>query len=206
MGPLLFSSCISIAGSLLEPIRHTFTPAHTREISGQGPGPPIMASVQDPLIPDQLASSTEADEIKKLQDALAQTSSVESDLKQEVENLKAALAQAASTESKLKDDIESLKTALTHAFSSEQQMRASARATREEWEQMEKELRHENLALKNELEKTSKQLKRTQRELKGKRLVPFMRRFLQERGRLVEVITHEETPPGAHEEVQVDNE
>lgn len=84
-------------------------------------------------------------------------------------------------------------------------MRASARETREVWERVEKELRQENLALVDELGKTSKQLKRAQRELKGKKLVPFMRRLLQERGRLVEVAAPE-APPETHEEVQIDNE
>ncbi len=84
-------------------------------------------------------------------------------------------------------------------------MRASARETREVWERVEKELRQENLGLVDELGKTNKQLKRAQRELKGKKLVPFMRRLLQERGRLVEVAAPE-APPGTREEVQIDNE
>jgi hypothetical protein len=86
-------------------------------------------------------------------------------------------------------------------------MRASARETRGAWERVEKELRQENLALVEELGKTGKQLKRVQRDLRGKKLVPFMRRLLQERGRLVEV-TAPDASPDAHEEVEVqtDNE
>lgn len=147
----------------------------------------------------------ELDEIKEIQAALEQATSTESSLKQEIERLKAALAEAASTESKLKDDIETLKITLTHALSSEQEMRASARETREVWERVEKELRQENFGLVDELGKTSKQLKRVQRELKGKKLVPFMRRLLQERGRLVEVAAPEASPD-TRGVVQIDNE
>lgn len=155
--------------------------------------------------PSELDSKEEPDQIKELQAALAEATSTESSLKQEIERLKASLAEAASTESKLKDDIETLKTTLTHSLSSEQEMRVSARETRESWERVEKELRLENLALVDELGKTSKQLKRVQRELKGKKLVPFMRRFLQERGRLVEVAAPE-VPPDTDEDPQTDNE
>ena len=84
-------------------------------------------------------------------------------------------------------------------------MRASARETREVWERVEKELRQENFGLVDELGKTSKQLKRVQRELKGKKLVPFMRRLLQERGRLVEVAAPE-VSPDTRGEVQIDKE
>jgi len=173
--------------------------------------PPIISS----LAPTEPTSSTsgpsgpegtkETDQIKELQAALAQAASAEAGLQQEIERLKAALAEAASTESKLKDDIDTLKTTLTHALSSEQDMRVSARETREAWERVEKELRQENSALVDELGKTSKQLKRVQRELKGKKLVPFMRRLLQERGRLVEVITPE-PPSETSEEPQIDDE
>jgi len=84
-------------------------------------------------------------------------------------------------------------------------MRVSARETREVWERVEKELRQENLALVDELGKTSKQLKRVQKELRGKKLVPFMRRLLQERGRLVEVAAPEERPDTS-EGTQTDTE
>jgi len=165
----------------------------------------LSASILGPL---ERNARKEGDQIRELQaalaQALAQAASTESGLNQEVARLKAALAEAASTESKLKDDVETLKTTLTHALSSEQDMRVSARETREAWERVEKELRQENLTLIEELGKTSKQLKRVQRELKGKKLVPFMRRLLQERGRLVEVITPQ-TPPDTREEVQTDN-
>ena len=85
-------------------------------------------------------------------------------------------------------------------------MRASARETREEWERVEKVLRQENLALKGELDGTSRELKRVQRELKGKKFVPFMRRLLQQRGRLVEIITQESPLPDTREEAQMDKE
>lgn len=147
----------------------------------------------------------ETEQIKEIQAALAPDTSTEAGLRQEIEQLKAALAEAASTESKLKDEVETLKVTLTHSLSSEQDMRASARETRETWERAEKELRQENVALGDELAKTNKQLKRVQSELKGKKLVPFMRRFLRERGRIVEVIAPE-TPEGPSEELQTDNE
>lgn len=155
--------------------------------------------------PSELDVKTETDQIKELQATLAQVTSTEAGLEQEIERLKAALAEAASTESKLKDEVDTLKTTLTHSLSSEQEMRVSARETREAWERVEKELRQENSALVEELGRSSKQLKRVQRELKGKKLVPFMRRLLQERGRIVEVITPE-TPSETREEPQMDNE
>jgi len=147
----------------------------------------------------------DTEQIKELQAALAQATSSESSLRQEIERLNAALAEAASTESKLKDDIETLKTTLTHALSSEQDMRVSARETRDAWERVEKDLRQENLALVEDFGKTSKQLKRVQRELKARKLVPFMRRLLQERGRLVEVVAPDALPD-TREDAQTDNE
>jgi chromosome segregation ATPase len=172
--------------------------------------PSIRVPPPAPVSPtlDQPSSAQQADQIEKLEAALAQATSTETSLKQEIERLKAALEEATSTESRLKDDIETLKTTLTHSLASEQEMRASVRTTREDWERAEKELRQESRALVDELGKTNKELKRVHRELKGKRLVPFMRRLLQERGRIVEAIPQESTPPdtATREEVQADKE
>ena len=92
-------------------------------------------------------------------------------LKQEIESLKRDLAQAVSSETSLMHEVETLKTTLTHALTSEREMRASARQTREEWESVERTLREEINTLKNDLERMRKELKR-------KKVVPFIQRLV----------------------------
>ena len=115
--------------------------------------------------------------------------------------------QESANESSLKSEIETLKTSLTHALSSEREMRVSARDTREEWERVERTLREEIGVLKGALEKTEKELRKVQKELKGKKVVPFVQRLIQGRGRLVEeMITLEEPPQSARAEVEMEEE
>lgn len=120
-------------------------------------------------------------EVKTLKASLAQArydhkailtkSLAEPSLKQEVAALKRSLAQAVSSETSLKHEVETLKTTLTHALSSERDMRASARQTREEWEKVERTLREEINTLKYDME-------RMRKELKGKKVVPFIQRLV----------------------------
>ena len=122
---------------------------------------------------------------------------------EQVRRLQTALAQAATNESNLKNEIETLKTSLTHALSSEREMRASARDTREEWERVERALREEVSVLKNGLRDTEKALEKVKKELQGKKVIPFVQRLIQGKGRLVEeMITLEEPPQVACAEVE----
>ena len=122
---------------------------------------------------------------------------------EKLRRLQAALAQAASNESNLKHEIETLKTSLTHALSSEREMRASARDTREEWERVERALREEIGVLRNGLGDTEKALAKVRKELQGKKVVPFVQRLIQGKGRLVEeMITLEEPPQNVCAEVE----
>src|SRR5258706_8594051 len=125
--------------------------------------------------------ASQARKIKALDSNLVQLSRDISNLEKDVARL-TAIAQSPTTPN-LKGEIETLKTSLTHSLSSEQEMRAFAQETQEEWERVEKTLRDENLALKQELGEASRELKRVKRQLNGKIAVPFMRRLLQERGR-----------------------
>jgi septal ring factor EnvC (AmiA/AmiB activator) len=110
---------------------------------------------------------------------------------------------SAQTEPNLQDEIETLKTSLTHALSSEQEMRASARDTREEWERVERALREEIDVLKNSLVDTEEALAKAKKELQGKKVVPFVRRFIRRKGRLAEeTITLEEPPQNVCTEVE----
>jgi len=109
--------------------------------------------------------------------------------------LQTALAQAATNESNLKIEIETLKTALAHALSSEREMRASARDTREEWERVERSLREEIGVLRKGLGNTLKELTKVKKELQGKKVVPFVQRLIQGKGRLVEEMITLEEPP-----------
>jgi hypothetical protein len=120
-----------------------------------------------------------------------------------VRRLQTALAHAATNESNLKNEIETLKTSLTHALSSEQEMRASARDTREEWERVERALREENGILRNGLVDAEKALAKVKKELQGKKVVPFVQRLIQGKGRLVEeMITLEEPTQNVFAEVE----
>jgi len=120
----------------------------------------------------------------------------------EVKRLQTALAHAATNESILKSEIETLKTSLTHALSSEREMRASARDTREEWERVERALREEIGVLRVGLVDTEKTLAKVKKELQGKKVVPFVQRLIKGKGRLVEeMITLEEPPQNVCAEV-----
>lgn len=145
------------------------------------------------------AEVNQVKKIKSLDATLARFSRDISNLEKEVARL-TAIAQAPSTPN-LKEEIETLKTSLTHTLSSEQELRAYNQETQEEWERVEKALRDENLALKEELGEASRELKAVKEELSEKRVVPFMHRFLQERGRVVEIARSEDD---ICEEVQVD--
>lgn len=82
-------------------------------------------------------------------------------------------------------------------------MRASARDTREEWERVERALREEVFVLKNGLEDTEKALTKVKKELQGKKVIPFVQRLIQGKGRLVEeMITLEEPPQVVCAEVE----
>jgi len=138
-------------------------------------------------MPYQTATEiSQAKKVRTLDATLARLSHDISNLEKEVARL-TAIAQAPSTPN-LKEEIETLRTSLTHTLSSEQEMRAFAQETQEEWGRVEKALLDENLALKEELGEASRELKTVKRELNGKRAVPFVRRLLQERGRLVEIV------------------
>lgn len=146
----------------------------------------------------QTATDTSrARKIRTLDATLARFGRDISNLEKEVARL-TAIAQAPSTPN-LREELATLKTSVTHALSSEQEMRAFAQETQEEWERAEKTLRDENIALQEELVEASKELKTVKGELNGKRAVPFMRRLLQERGRLSELVRSED---GAREEAQ----
>ena len=90
---------------------------------------------------------------------------------QEITALKKSLTRAADSEILLKREVETLKTTLTHALTSEREMRVSARQTREEWETVERGLREEINMLRFDLG-------RMRKELKGKKMVPFIQRVL----------------------------
>ena len=138
-------------------------------------------------MPRQTATeANQARKIRTLDNNLVQLSRDIANLEKEVARL-TAIAQSPTTPN-LKGDIETLKISLTHTLSSEQEMRAFAQETQEEWERVEKVLRDENIALKQELGEASRELKRVKRQLNGKMAVPLMRRLLQERGRLVEIV------------------
>jgi len=83
-------------------------------------------------------------------------------------------------------------------------MRASARETREVWELTEKALRQENLALKEEIGTTRQELNRAKTELKGRKFLPFMNRFIQGRGRLVEEVSAPEMPLPTTQATQIE--
>ena len=142
--------------------------------------------------------ASQARKIKALDSNLVKLSRDISNLEKDVARL-TAIAQSPTTPN-LKGEIETLKTSLTHALSSEQEMRVFAQETQEEWERVEKTLRDENRTLKQELGDASRELKRVKRQLNGKIAVPFMRRLLQERGRLVEIVKPEDDAP--EEEIQ----
>jgi len=74
-------------------------------------------------------------------------------------------------------------------------MRASARETREVWELVEIALRQENRELKEEIGKTKQELERAKDELDEKRFLPFVNRFIQGRGTVVQEVRAPETPP-----------
>jgi hypothetical protein len=95
----------------------------------------------------------------------------EPSLKQEIAALNASLAQAASSKISLMHEVETLKTALTHALTSEREMRSSALQTREEWERVEMSLREEISSLRHDVE-------RMRKELKGRKVVPFIQRLV----------------------------
>lgn len=95
----------------------------------------------------------------------------EPSLKQQIKALKKSLAQAESSEKSLTHEVKTLKITLTQALTSERDMRASARQTREEWESVERALREEINTLKHDLESVRK-------ELKGKKVVPFIQRLV----------------------------
>ena len=144
------------------------------------------------------AEASQARKIKALDSNLVQLSRDISNLEKDVARL-TAIAQSPTTPN-LKGEIETLKTSLTHTLSSEQEMRAFAQETQEEWERVEKALRDENRTLKQEFVEASRELKKVKRQLNGKVAVPFMRRLLQERGRLVEIVKPEDD--ACEEEVQ----
>ena len=154
-------------------------------------------------MPRQTATeASQGRKIRALDSNIVQLSRDIANLEKEVARL-TAIAQSPTTPN-LKGEIETLKTSLTHALSSEQEMRAFAQETQEEWERVEKVLRDENLALKQEFRESSRELKRVKRQLNGKMAVPFMRRLLQERGRLVEIVKPEDDTTS--EEVQEETE
>ena len=82
-------------------------------------------------------------------------------------------------------------------------MRASARETREVRELVEKALHKENSALKEELGKTRQELNRARDELKEQKFLPFVRRFIQGRGKVVEEVVAPEKPSSAAQKKQL---
>ena len=102
---------------------------------------------------------------------IAEHSAKPSRYTQEIATLKQSLTRAVDSEISLTREVETLKTTLTSALTSEREMRVSARQTREEWETAERSLREEINVLKNDLERMKK-------ELKGKKMVPFIQRVL----------------------------
>ena len=117
-----------------------------------------------------------------------------SNLEQEVKRL-TAIVQAPSTPG-VKEEIATLRASFSRALCSVQDLRASAQETRDVRELVEKALRQENLALKEKLKETRQELDRAKSELNGNRLLPFVRRFIHGRGKVVEVVAPE-TPPSA---------
>ena len=132
-------------------------------------------------------------EIEKREKLLKDYQSEISNLEKEIKRLK-AIVQAPFTPS-LKDEAVILRTSLTRALCSVQDMRSSARETCEVRELVEIALRQENLALKEEIGKTRKELDKANSELRGKRFLPFVSRFIQGRGRVVEEVDAPEVPP-----------
>jgi predicted RNase H-like nuclease (RuvC/YqgF family) len=142
--------------------------------------------------PAPTISQTER-EIEKRERLLMDYQSEVSILEQEIKRL-TAIVQAPSTPS-LKDEIVTLRASLTRAQCSVKDMRASARETHEVWELVETALRQENFTLKEEIGKTKQELSRAKNELDGKRFLPFVNRFIQGRGRVVEEVSAPEVPP-----------
>lgn len=105
-----------------------------------------------------------------------------------------AIVQAPSTP-RVKDEITTLRATLSRASCSVHDLRASARETREVWELVEKALRQENLTLREDLGKTKQELVKARSELEGKQILPFVRRVIEGRGRLVEEVAAPEKPP-----------
>ena len=105
-----------------------------------------------------------------------------------------AIIQAPSTPS-LKDELVTLKASLTRTLCSVKEMRDSARETREVRELVENALRQENLALKGAIGETRQELNRAKSELNRVKLLPFVNRFIEGRGRLVEEVSAPEPPP-----------
>ena len=165
----------------------------------------LMEDIADLLSPSETSHAIEAalrHECSTLKNSLAKALSNESSLRQETQTLKASLAQAkydhrtllaeysaesshkqeiaalkksltraTDSETSLMREVEALKTALTHALTSEREMRVSARQTREEWERVERSLREEINTLGDDLG-------RMRKELKGRKMVPFIQRVL----------------------------
>ena len=100
-------------------------------------------------------------------------------------------------------EIATLRTSLSRALCSVQDLRASAQETRDVQELVQKALHQENLVLKEELRKTRQELCRAKSELKGNNLLPFVRRFIQGRGRVVEDVVAPEKPHAATEANQM---
>lgn len=105
-----------------------------------------------------------------------------------------AIVQAPSTPS-LKDELVTLKASLKRALCSVQDMRDSARETREVRELVENALRQENVSLKEEIGETRQELNKAKIELERMRVLPFVNRFIQGRGRLIEEVSAPEVPP-----------
>ena len=147
---------------------------------------------------DQTATDiSQAKRLRTLEATLARSNRDISHLGKECKRL-TAIAQASSTPN-LKEELETLKTSLTHALSSEQEMRAFVQETQADCERAENALRDENISLKEELEAANRELNMVKREVNKKRAVPFMRRLLQERGRLLEVVRSEDDTQEAQE-------
>ena len=107
-----------------------------------------------------------------------------------------AIVQAPSTPG-LKQEIETLRASLSRALCSVQDLRASAQETRDVWALVGNTLRQENLALKEELGKTRQEVERARSELKGNKFLPFVRRFIQGRGRVVGDVAAPDKPTPA---------
>lgn len=160
------------------------------------------STLKNSLVQAAETESSLREDCATLKNSLAQAVETESSLRKEIETLKASLTQARydhrtilaehsakpshmqeiaalrksltralDSEISFKREVETLKTTLTSALTSEREMRVSARRTREEWETAEMGLRGEINALRDDLE-------RMRKELKGKKMVPFIQRVL----------------------------